>query len=158
MDTVGVTVTQCMAPKMHRKGKPTEFMSANLIDLFTARASARETAIIDGTFRPERRRRARTQVHWSVLLRPRNGDVIETVTQNLSSSGFYCFCPMPLAAGESLVCTLKVPVYDPKGDERPLALECTVVVMRSEAAGEGFCGIACRIEDYHLLARGPRPA
>lgn len=133
-------------------------MSANLIDLFTARTSARETALIDGTFRPERRRRARTQVHWNIVLRLHDADVIETVTQNLSSSGFYCFCPAPLAPGESLVCTLKVPVYDPKGDERPLALECTVVVMRSEAAAEGFFGIACRIEDYHLLARGTRPA
>lgn len=128
-------------------------MSANLIDVFTARASARETAVIDGAYRPERRRRARTQVHWIVLLRLRGGDTIETVTQNLSSNGFYCFCPTALPPGESLLCTLKVPVYDPKGDERPLALECTVVVMRAEAAADGFFGIACMIEDYHLLAR-----
>ncbi len=134
-------------------------MSANLLDIFTAHAGARELAAIESAFRPDRRKRARTQVHWPVLLlRERGADAINTVTQNLSSSGFYCFSPAPLTPGESLLCTLKLPAYDPKGEERTLALECTVLVMRAEAAADGFFGIAFCIEDYHLITSGTRTA
>lgn len=129
-------------------------MSANLLDLFTANAGARELAVIEGAFRPERRGRARTQVHWSViLLGDRASNAIETVTQNLSSSGFYCLSSKPLAPGESLVCALKVPAYDPKG-ERTVALECRVQIVRAEAVPDGLFGIACRIEEYHLVTCG----
>jgi hypothetical protein len=127
-------------------------MSANLIDFFAAHAGSRETAVVESALRPERRRRARTQVHWPVLLlRDRAPDAIETITHNLSSSGFYCFSPTPLAPGESLLCTLKLPAYDPNGQEQTLALECRVLVIRAEAAAGGLFGLACRIEDYHLM-------
>jgi hypothetical protein len=96
-------------------------MSANLLDALTAHAGARETAIIEGAFRRERRRRARTQVHWPVLLLWDNwSNAIETVTQNLSSSGFYCWSQTPLTPGETLVCALKVPAYDPRREDRIL--------------------------------------
>jgi PilZ domain len=134
-------------------------MSANLLDIFTAQG-ARELAVMESAYHPERRKRARTQVHWRVLLL-REGDaegIVDTVTQNLSSSGFYCFSPVPLTPGESLLCTLKVPAYDPKGEERTLTLECTVVVTRAETAADGFYGIACHIEDYHLSTSIPRTA
>lgn len=103
--------------------------------------------------------RARTQVHWPVLLLPdRTAHAIETVTQNLSSGGFYCFSPTALTPGESLLCTLRLPAYDPIDEQHALALECRVRVMRAEAAAEGFFGIACRIEDYRLMVRHPRGA
>jgi hypothetical protein len=130
-------------------------MSANLLDLFEAHAGARERAIVESAFRPERRRRVRTQVHWPVLLL-RDGElgVIETTTQNLSSSGFYCYCPEPIPPGESLVCTLKVPAYDPDSDGRALVLECKVRAMRMEPTSDAFFGIAFSIEDYHLVTGG----
>jgi hypothetical protein len=102
-----------------------------------------------------RRKRPRTRVHWPVVLMPdRNPGSIETLTQDLSSSGFYCLCPQALTVGESLLCTLKVPAYDPGGGDRIIALECRVVVMRSEPKENGAFGIACRVEDYHLLSGG----
>ncbi len=133
-------------------------MSANLIDLFAAHANSRETAVVESVLRPERRRRARTQVHWPVLLlRDRGSAAIETITRNLSSSGFYCLSPAPLAPGESLLCTLKLPAYDPKGQEETLGLECRVLVIRAEAAQGGLFGLACRIEDYHFMTSGTPP-
>jgi hypothetical protein len=81
-------------------------------------------------------------------------DAVESVTQNLSSSGFYFLSPKPLAPGESLVCALKVPAYDPEGEERTVALECRVQVIRAEAALDGLFGMACQIEDYHLIRVG----
>src|SRR5690348_1399352 len=127
-------------------------MSANLLDLFTAQPSARETAIVESAFRPERRRRARTQVHWPLLLVPQHGaGPIETITENLSSAGFYCFCRTPLVPGEQLVCTIKVPAFDPRSEQRTLLLECTVVVMRSEALPDGMFGTAVRIDDYRMV-------
>ncbi len=73
------------------------------------------------------------------------------MTQNLSSTGFYCLSPSPLMPGDYVVCTLKLPAHDPKGEERILALECRVRIMRAEAATDGLFGIACRIEDYRLI-------
>ena len=129
-------------------------MPANLSDLYAA-YTTRETAVVEAAFRPERRRRARTKVHWTLLLRCDRGvDAVESVTQNLSSSGFYFLSPKPLVPGESLVCALKVPAYDPEGEERTVALECRVQVIRAEAALDGLFGMACQIEDYHLIRVG----
>lgn len=105
--------------------------------------------------RQERRKRMRTLVHWPVLLlRDRGAEAIDTVTQNLSSGGFYCLSPLALTPGESILCALRVPAHDPNGGNRALALECKVSVLRAEAASDGFFGIACRIEDYRLIATG----
>jgi hypothetical protein len=93
-----------------------------------------------------------------VLLLGDDGQAIETVTHNLSSNGFYCFAPSPLKPGGGLICTLKVPAYDPKNEERTLTLECRALVLRVEAVAEGSFGIACRIEDYRLMKAGPRLA
>ena len=126
-------------------------MSANMLDLSRAQTSCAEIAALDGDLRPERRERARTKVHWPVLLLRRDAPyAIETVTQNLSSKGFYCCTAESLTPGQLLFCKLKVPAYDPNGNGRALTLECTVVVMRAEARADGLFGIACRIEDYHL--------
>ncbi len=109
-------------------------------------------------YRQDRRRRARTNIHWPVLILQDHGsNTIDTVTQNLSSSGFYCLSMVPVPPGEVLRCSLRVPAHDPKGEERALALECTVRVMRSEATPDGLFGIACRIEDYHLAISGILP-
>jgi hypothetical protein len=127
-------------------------MSANLLEMFTAYAGARELPAIETAFRPERRRRARTQVHWPVVLLRERGTAVETTTQNLSSSGFYCLVTVPLTPGESFACALRFPAHDPKDDGRGLTLQCTVQVMRVEATSEGVFGVACRIEDYHLVS------
>jgi PilZ domain len=103
---------------------------------------------------PERRRRVRSSVHWPVILF-RNGEgeeAIETITRDLSSSGFYCLSRKPFTVGELLVCALLVPTEDPAGRES--RLECRVLVVRvEEDAATGQYGIACRTEDYRLSAR-----
>jgi len=124
-----------------------------LIEAYTAHGSAKETSAADETAQPDRRKRPRILVHWPLLLTVEGGsEAIETQTQNLSSGGFYCFSPKPLMPGEALVCTLKAPAYDPKSDQRTIALECSAVVLRAEARPDGLFGLACRIEDYHLAA------
>lgn len=127
-------------------------MFPNLIDYLKAHSNGKEASLHDGAFQPDRRKRTRTRVHWPVRLRKEGAwKTIETVTHNLSSSGFYCMSAMPLTPGESLSCTLSVPAYDPKLEERTIALECRALVMRAEAAADGSFGIACRIEEYHLV-------
>jgi hypothetical protein len=100
---------------------------------------------------PERRKRPRTSVHWAVrLLKEGAVSGIHTTTHNLSSSGFYCLSATPLLPGDSLICILTVPAYDPTSQQRTMRLECRAFVMRAEATADGLFGIACRIEDYHL--------
>src|ERR1700674_4018189 len=81
----------------------------------------------ESAFRSERRKRTRTRVHWPVLFfRSQASEAVESVTQDLSSSGFYCLSRTSFAPGETLICTLKVPVHDPLAKERRLGLECKV--------------------------------
>ena len=104
----------------------------------------------------ERRRRARSHVHWAVLLfRDHGGDVVESLTRNLSSNGFYCLSEVAFTPGERLICALKIPSHDPKGKHLEQRLECRVRVLRVEPHNpEGMVGLACQIEDYHF---GPVP-
>src|ERR1043165_3159323 len=54
----------------------------------------------------ERRRRSRIQVHWPVrFLNGETVDIVETVTRDLSSDGFYCLAKMLFVPGELKVCT-----------------------------------------------------
>jgi hypothetical protein len=100
----------------------------------------------------ERRRRARNHLHWAVLLfRDHAEDAVESLTRNLSSSGFYCLSEVAFTPGQRLVCTLKVPSHDPKGKHLEQRLECQVRVLRVEPQGpEGTFGLACQIEDYRF--------
>ena len=92
-------------------------------------------------------------MHWPIVLfRQGSSEVIESVTQNLSSNGFCCHSETLFAPGEVLVCAIKFPSYDPSGHGRPGVLECRVHVERAEPDETGnFYRIACHIQDYRLL-------
>jgi hypothetical protein len=128
-------------------------MSANPQELLTADVSF-GNPLSGGAV--ERRKRARTKVHWAILLfQDQSSEVVETVTLDLSSSGFYCLSHIPFTCGEVLICFLQVPTYEPFNNARTLALECRARVMRREPGeANGFCGIACQIEDYQFATRG----
>jgi PilZ domain len=102
--------------------------------------------------RTERRMRVRTALHWPVLFFCNgSGEAVETVTHNLSSSGFYCQSRIAIAPGENLRCALTIPSHDPSGYEKARVLECRVRVTRVEPGlTEETFGIACQIQDYHL--------
>jgi hypothetical protein len=126
-------------------------MSANPMELFTAYVGLNKLTDVERAGRPERRSRVRIQVHWPVLFfRSQPAEAVESLTQNLSSRGFYCFSKTPLTLGEVLACTIRVPAHDPSGKEMDRQLDCKVRVMRVEPTTDGLYGIACRIEDYHV--------
>jgi hypothetical protein len=100
---------------------------------------------------PERRRRTRSRVQWPLLLFRNEGDgTVETTTQDLSSSGFYCLSKKPFAVGEMLTCALRVPNDHASGRER--RLECQVLVVRVDTPISGQYGIACRTQEYHFAS------
>ena len=107
---------------------------------------------------PDRRKRARTTVHWPLLIfRNARTDGIETTTHNLSSTGFFCFSQTDLDVGESIICTFRIPAHDPEGKDKLWILECRASVKRVEPGlRDGLYGLACEFEDYRLLAsKGP---
>src|SRR2546423_8222698 len=109
-------------------------MIPNGIDLLRWHLEPKESAPHGTPFRPERRKRARTRVHWPVrLLKNGSRTEVTTVTENLSSSGFYCLLATPLTPGEALTWTLTAPAYDPKSAEKMICIACRPVVMRAEA-------------------------
>ena len=78
-------------------------------------------------------------------------DAIESVTSDLSSSGFFCVMRAQLVEGERLVCSIRIPTHDPHGKHLERTLECRVHVLRviPQESSDSF-GVACRIEDYHM--------
>ena len=127
-------------------------MVAKPLELFSTCAGIDQSMAVDAG-RPERRKRVRTQVHWTILLfRETTSKAVTTITQNLSSSGFYCVTGVAFTPGERLVCTIKVPTHDPNGKHLEQKLECQVRVLRVEPQDtEGMFGLACQIEDYHFI-------
>jgi hypothetical protein len=135
-------------------------MSANPLELPAAYSGLNKAAEPKKALPPERRRRARNHLHWSVLLfRNEAADAVESLTRDLSSNGFYCFAGVPFTPGERLICTLKIPTHDPNGKHLEQRLECRVRVVRVEPQGvEGPFGLACQIEDYHFIHVGAQKA
>ena len=127
-------------------------MSANPRELFSVIASSGKPLGGGAVHPAERRKRVRTKVHWTILLfQDQARQAVETVTRDLSSSGFYCLSGIPFGPGEVLICSLKVPTYEPFRIERTMQLECRARVVRCEAgAADGLYGIACQIEDYRF--------
>jgi hypothetical protein len=100
----------------------------------------------------ERRKRTRLQVHWPLsFIRPGVDGAVATVTEDLSSDGFYCFASIAFVPGEIRECTLGVPMHRVEG-HRTMPVWCRVRVVRVEALPEaGRYGVGCRIEDYRFL-------
>src|SRR5215471_1511642 len=102
------------------------------LELFSTCAGMEKAVALDADGQ-ERRKRVRTQVHWTILLfRENTSKAVTTITQNLSSSGFYCLSRNPFSLGEQVVCSLEVPTHDPIDKERTVPLECRARVVRVE--------------------------
>ena len=129
------------------------FMLAKSVDRTPTYLDMHQNDETDSVVR-ERRRRARVQVHWPLcFIRPGVTEVVETVTHNLSSDGFYCLANTAFVPGEIRECTLGVPVHHPNSGDRVLPALCRVRVIRVEALGEdGSYGVGCRIEDYRFIS------
>lgn len=127
-------------------------MPFNTIDGIATPNPARDLGGTHCSSRPDRRRRTRTSLRCHLLLSMGNGvAAIETVTENLSSTGFYCLSPKPAIPGETLLCTLRIPAHHPSDHDESIRLECSAVVVRTESAHDGFFGIACSIKDYRIV-------
>jgi PilZ domain-containing protein len=147
MSTVRVALWPLHFGGWQRKCTPPQFMPTRSIPTYFPV----DAIPGKGAFHPDRRKRARLQVHWPLLIRGANSGLIETATQDLSSDGFYCFAASPLVPGEIRECTLRVPAHDPSDDTRTLPVHCRVRVVRVETVAEsGLYGVGCRIEDYHF--------
>ena len=106
----------------------------------------------------ERRKRKRVALHWPIrLFRSPTAASIETITENLTSNGFFCFSREPFELGERLDCIITIPPgsYNHSASSR-VCLQCRVRVTRVEDQAEGF-GLGCYIEDYDLLVNSPQP-
>jgi hypothetical protein len=100
----------------------------------------------------ERRKRLRLPLHWDVYLVVPGADCRErTVTQDLSLDGFYCIVNEALTAGERIECEIVIPAHLPDRNVA-LSLRCRARVVRVEQVDdEDRYGLACRIEDYHVM-------
>jgi hypothetical protein len=100
---------------------------------------------------PQRDRRSRTRIklHWPVLLGYPHGETLESITEDLSSQGFYCFSRTPVPVQQGMFCWLTVPTHDPSGKTASVVLECRIRVVRSDVL-DGRFGVACHIEEFNV--------
>lgn len=102
-----------------------------------------------------RRRRTRLRVQWRLRFHVDKQTALETVTQDLSSEGFYCVIGFRFVPGEAQDCVLHVPARDPNDLGRSVAVPCRVRIVRVEGLAEtGLYGVACHVENYHFV-EGP---
>jgi hypothetical protein len=97
----------------------------------------------------DRRRRARLQLRYALQLsRPDLTAPVQTETDNLSSTGFYCTTEEPFSPGERLECDLLLPSNYLGSHTTNVVLHRWVKVVRVEIRGlePGF-GIACEFEE-----------
>jgi hypothetical protein len=96
-----------------------------------------------------RRRWRRLRVHWPLQFHGEPG--VETVTDDLSSDGFFCVAQTPFIPGEVRSCTLSVPAYHPDDVTRRICVHCRVRIVRVEALGkDSLFGVGCCIEEYRV--------
>ena len=96
------------------------------------------------------RKRKRIAVHWPLRLSRQPGTtVLETTTENLSSTGLYCISNQPFEVGERLQCEVVIPASSSGSAEPFLRLQCRITITRVENLQNGF-GLGCHIEDYAL--------
>jgi hypothetical protein len=114
-----------------------------------------ETVETQTLLRAERRVCRRVPLRWPLSIeRVRRGahvsQVLNTVTENLSSRGFSCVVDEPVAAGERVACILRFPFHhDPPVSQ---SFRCQAQVVWVRAIEDGRFGIGCRIEDYAVVA------
>ena len=101
---------------------------------------------------PDRRRRARSQVHWQVHfsgIHPIGSEF--TTTENLSSEGFCCLAPVSFTPGEIRPCLLRLPSPESNHSNRVFSLDCTARVIWVKPAEEsGNYLIGWEIVDYRF--------
>jgi hypothetical protein len=117
----------------------------------TAFAGMNKRSELEQHFASERRKRVRTKVHWPLsLFRNQGTEAVESLTQDLSSNGFYCLSNVRFLPDELLTCALRIPTHDPSGRHLERSLGCRARVLRVEPheTDEGIYGVACQIEDW----------
>jgi hypothetical protein len=100
----------------------------------------------------ERRKRDRLSLRLPVRFLGADGSWgVSCWTENISSTGFYCFCPERLMVGERREVQLSLPARGYSRGGGSVDLYCQVRVMRIEPVGlgPGF-GVACAIQKYAL--------
>jgi hypothetical protein len=106
----------------------------------------------------DRRNRERVHVHWPLsFFRAGTTEILETVTQNLSSDGFYCVTSSVLVPGEIRACTLNVPTHHPNGGPKMRRVLCRVRIVRVEKLENSVYGVGCHIEDYRFIEPWQEP-
>lgn len=102
-----------------------------------------------------RRKRQRVVVSWPLRVWKAHEPCLEICTVNVSSGGFYFFCPQPFSPGEALIAVLEIPGAGPDRESEKLLLRCEILVLRVETSIESTnYGTACRILDYSVLRNG----
>jgi len=99
----------------------------------------------------DRRKRRRFLAQWHVQLCSAAEKIVDALTKDVSSGGFYCRSPRAFSLGERLTAVLEMPstVVD---RQSALVLSCDVYVLRVEALlNDCGWGIALKIVDYSLV-------
>ena len=90
-------------------------------------------------------------LRWPVHISGATIGSVETLTENLSASGFYCVLETPPNVGERITCDLKVPS---SGYQRTVgAISFQAEAVRIDLRGASGFAVACKIIDFRYMRR-----
>ncbi len=98
---------------------------------------------------PDRRKRRRFNLQYSVTLILPDHESIRTHTVNVSSDGFFCYCSTSLSIGQIVTALIEIPEDSRDAGCQVLILCCEAEVLRAETQ-PGASGVACRIRNYSV--------
>jgi hypothetical protein len=100
----------------------------------------------------DRQQNDRVEMRYAVSLwKPSNGTFTRTLTENLTSEGFFCVSNEPYRQGDQLEATLEVP-HGRRWNMPRLALQCQVEVVRVKGRQSR---IGFRIKEYTVIQGSP---
>lgn len=99
----------------------------------------------------DRRRYRRLPLRWAMKLSGKTLGSVETWTENLSASSFYCVLDKPPVLGERVACDLNVPN---SAHQRMVgSILCQAEVIRIDVLEHPGFGVACRILDFEYMRK-----
>ena len=99
---------------------------------------------------PNRRCGKRIPLHWCARLIRSNGAILTALTENFSSTGFYCLLNEKLTPGEEIECHISIPLSN--NSKTRMTMLCRGRVARVEFVGSDRYGVGYQIEDYQVMS------
>jgi hypothetical protein len=134
-----------------RTHNPVENQANKLGEQSAREAAAMASPAKTELYSNERRQGNRVGLRWPVTLIRADESLVETVTENLSSKGFYFVAMNILIPGEEVRVRISIPIKANSHAFGHGTILGRARVTRIQAVGPNRYGVGCSLEDYYVM-------